>query len=747
MAFKVCPNCGFENSEDAHICESCGTSLEGTDLQEKGDKTIRIDDDKTIRIRKNTPDNSSFGFTAFRGYKVLNQFPTMGAEADAFLIEKNDQKFFLKLYRKGIEPKIEVLQKIKAVSEKLPQHVALIYEVGLDEETGRYFEVIEYIPGGNLKDLIKKIQNMPDKQKIKVIDKIVAELSKAINALHKTNIVHRDLKPTNVLVKKENPLNLVLTDFGISREIPEDLSKGVTTSLKGTPAYMAPEELSNYFGKEIDWWHLGVIVYEALMGKNPFAGLSEQVVLHTLIVKGIEVPSNIDKRYQLLLKGLLTRDRNKRWGYQQVRDWLNGKTDIPVYYELSAHQETEPTFEMWLKAGFTEESAKLWSTLNLEPNEAKKFKEYFNFSDAKEWVNAGFKNFEEVKKWYDGGFAPEEAAVFEKFGLIPRDAKRLKDYGVTAFDLERKYKPENFNFSKVIEYLKVGFNPFSQDDDPEEWLKHGFDIHEAILWKKQNFLPAEAAFWKYYGFSPNDASLWRKQGFNPPQASKFARKGFSPKYAMLSAKNRRRVILGTFVLATVLAGIIATLLVFKSQLVAYFSAIGTKIIATLPMFKSLLKWILLIAGIIGALSLSSSVIYEYAVVLTSIAVPLFVFRVQLAWIFLVILIITAVISAIAGFTNPGFFIYTIISIILSILGFRYKSAMYWIVPGAVSALLGFAYHSSRDDWCDFGAVFLRIVALIANILVFIFKFTSPWRWILPIIVVVLYVPVLFRRNY
>ena len=735
MAFKVCPNCGFENSEDAHICERCGTSLDGTDLQEKGDETIRIDDDKTIRIRENTPDNSRFGLTTFRGYKVLNQFPAMGAEADAFLIEKNDQKFFLKLYRKGIEPKIEVLRKIKAVSEKLPQHVALIYEVGLDEETGRYFEVIEYIPGGNLKDLIKKIQNIPFEEKTKIIDKIVAELAEAINALHKTNIVHRDLKPTNVLVRNENPLDLVLTDFGISREISEDLSGCLTTSFKGTHAYMAPEELSNYFGKEIDWWHLGVIVYEALMGKKWFAGSRGYLIQHTLSMKGIEVPTDIDKRYQLLLKGLLTRDRNKRWGYKQVRDWLNGKTDIPVYYELSAHQETD--LNMWLKAGFTEESAKLWAALDLEPDEAKKFKEYFNFSEAKEWINAGFKNFEEVKKWYEAGFSPEEAAVFEKFGLIPKDAKRFKDCGITAYDLKRKYKPENFNFSKVIEYLEAGFNPFSKDDDLEEWLKYGFNIHEASLWKKQNFQPEEAAFWKSYGFSPNDASRWRKHGFNPPKASKYAREGFSPENAKRAIENRRRVILRSFVLATVLGGIIATVVIFKS----------------------LLKWILLVAGVIGALALSSSVIYEYAVVFASIAVPLLIFRGQLMWVFWGILITTAIISAMAGEENPiGCFIF-IFTIILAILSFRFREVMPWIVAGAVSALLGYAYHGLRDNDDYEGTNSFRITTLIANVLIFIFnvfkyksdyvfRYTpgSHWRWILPIIVVVLYVPLFIRRN-
>jgi serine/threonine protein kinase/ribosomal protein L40E len=700
MAFKVCPNCGFKNSEDAHICERCGTSLDRTDLQEKGDETIRIDDDKTIRIRENTPDNSSFGFTTFRGYKVLNLFPAMGAEADAFLIEKNDQKFFLKLYRKGIEPKIEVLQKIKAVSEKLPQHVALIYEVGFDEETGRYFEVIEYIPGGNLKDLIKKIQNIPFEEKTKIIDKIVAELAEAINALHETNIVHRDLKPTNVLVRNENPLDLVLTDFGISREISEDLH--VTTSFKGTLAYMAPEELSNYYGKEIDWWHLGVIVYEALMGKNPFASGSEQFVRHRLIGKGIEVPADIDKRYQLLLKGLLTRDRNKRWGYKQVRDWLNGKTDIPVYYELPAHQETD--LNMWLRAGFTEESAKLWATLGLEPDEARKFKEYFNFSEAKEWINAGFKNFEEVKKWYEAGFSPEEAAVFEKFGLIPKDAKRLKDYGVTAYDLKRKYKPKNFNFSKVIEYLEAGFNPFSKDDDLEEWLKQGFNIHEASLWKKQNFQPEEAAFWKSYGFSPNDASRWREHGFNPQEASKYARKGFSPENAKRAIENRRRV---------------------------------------------------------------NSLIYEYAVVLTSIAVPLFIFRVQLMWIFFVIFIITAVISiGKVGEEDPEAVGCSSLAFILIIILYfifknneNFKNVMSWIFSGVAFALLGYGYHNSREEGDGILAGFLRITTFIANVLIFIFnvfkyksdyvfRYTSGshWSWILPITVVVLYVPLFFRRN-
>lgn len=544
MSGKKCPKCGRTNVEEALYCIYCGAYIKDVKpIIAEDEATIFEQDEITVRKSQEFQE-SHFGLTKFRDYKVIQQLPATGAEADTFLIEKGSEQFFLKLYRKGMEPKIEVLQKIKELSDKLGEYVVTIHEVGYDEQTERYFEVMEYVKYGNLKDLLKDIQSLLKNEKEQLVNNIIEKLAEAINALHNEGVVHRDLKPTNVLVRKVIPLELVLTDFGISREIKEDVSKIVTTSFKGTPVYMAPEEVSNYFGKEIDWWHLGIIVYEALVGSNPFSGTSEQVVIHRIVTKGIEIPEQLPKKYQMLLRGLLTRERSRRWGYEQIKAWLDGIEDIPIYYEYQPEisvETSEPDLKRWQKEGFTEQSAKLWANLGLTIEEAKEFKEYFNYADALEWVRSGFRNGKMAYKWYETGIEPDEAVVYENLGINPKQAAQLKKEGITAFEMSKLLTAE-----ELLEWKSLGILDIREVvmikrkglslDDVKRWKEKGvelttlidflsldFELQEAAKWISFGFEPKEAAIWRKYFPDSYIASFWKERGFQPDEAQQFSK--------------------------------------------------------------------------------------------------------------------------------------------------------------------------------------------------------------------------------
>lgn len=146
--YRVCPNCGQKNPAGEVIYQKCFTPLYDIiprELPDQDDPTVRTDpvkskkdfiDDATVRISLYTSKkNTSFVMTTFRGYKVIKQFPALGAEADTFLIANSSGEFFLKLYRTGLIPKLQVLQRIKEISEKLREHVTVVYDVGFDEET------------------------------------------------------------------------------------------------------------------------------------------------------------------------------------------------------------------------------------------------------------------------------------------------------------------------------------------------------------------------------------------------------------------------------------------------------------------------------------------------------------------------------------------------------------------------------------------------------------------------------------
>lgn len=274
----------------------------------------QLDPQKTILDQEINPAITSISLTSFRGNKIIEEFKAIGAEADVYLIEKGNKEYFLKLYRKGINLNADILKTIKELSHSYT-YFAELFEYGFDESLGRYYELSEYIENGDLKHVVIDSSN---------INALIVSLNEALSLLHKNQIIHRDLKPNNILLRNTDPLNLVLVDFGVSSVIADDMTK-VLTTLKGTYAYTAPEVMSGYIGKEVDYFSLGMIVLE-LLNKNPFSDLDGAAVLHTLATTNIEIPKNIDNKLKLLLKGLLTRDPKKRWGYNQVNAWIAGQS-------------------------------------------------------------------------------------------------------------------------------------------------------------------------------------------------------------------------------------------------------------------------------------------------------------------------------------------------------------------------------------------------------------------------------------
>jgi serine/threonine protein kinase len=267
------------------------------------------------------------GFEFFRGWRILQQLPTKGAEADIFLVQAGEELCALKLYRHRLEPKLEILNRITEISRQNSHCFVVFLETGFDEQTGRWYELQEYIPLGSLRDV-----PMETKRDGAFIYKLVSELANAIGCLHENGIIHCDIKPANVLVRSLEPLDLVLTDFGISSPLASDMSQKMT-SLKGTPMYWAPEAFSRVIGRPCDWWGLGMITLELLVGEHPLEGLNDSQIIHKLTLGNIEAPKALDPNWAILVKGLLTKDDALRWGRDNVVRWLSGERDIPVFYE------------------------------------------------------------------------------------------------------------------------------------------------------------------------------------------------------------------------------------------------------------------------------------------------------------------------------------------------------------------------------------------------------------------------------
>jgi len=279
--------------------------------------------------------NTNLHLSHFHSYQIVWQFASTGGEADIYLMSKNQQYFILKLYRFGIEPKKEVVEKLKIMSREYPQDIVKIYEIDLDNGSNRWYEIQEYIKYGSLMKL--KNQKLDSHQ----IRYILMEIAKILHSIHSQNIIHRDLKPDNILIREKKPLNLVIIDFGISSVLDSEVSKRMTTK-SGTKLYFAPESFAGIIGKEVDYWALGMILLELTIGDNIFNELDENYIAYTINTKNIPIPKEIDSNLSYLMKGLLTRDPDKRWGHSEIKRWLNGDKNIPLEYGASDGEYEKP---------------------------------------------------------------------------------------------------------------------------------------------------------------------------------------------------------------------------------------------------------------------------------------------------------------------------------------------------------------------------------------------------------------------
>jgi serine/threonine protein kinase len=173
--------------------------------------------------------------------------------------------------------------------------------------------ITQFMSGGELKFHIYK-DNYLEEEKVKFY---AAEIILGLNYLHQNNCIYRDLKPENVLIGKDG--HIKLTDFGLSK-LCEDFSCK-TKTLCGTPEYLAPEILfEKNYGIEVDWWSLGVIIYEMLSGYLPFKILPGERISKELYEKKVKMFSHFTKEAKDLIKKLLRVNPEKRIGFNQIKN-------------------------------------------------------------------------------------------------------------------------------------------------------------------------------------------------------------------------------------------------------------------------------------------------------------------------------------------------------------------------------------------------------------------------------------------
>ncbi|NP_001132493.2 CBL-interacting protein kinase 10 [Zea mays] len=206
----------------------------------------------------------------------------------------------------------QIIQEISVMKLVKHPNIVQLYEV-MATKTKIYF-VIEYVKGG---ELFKKVQR--GRLKEDVARTYFQQLISAVDFCHTRQVYHRDLKPENLLLDGSH--NLKISDFGLSA-LPNCKRKdGLLHTICGTPAYVAPEVISQkgYDGAKADIWACGVILYVLLAGYLPFQDKNMMDMYKKICKAELKWPSWFSSDVRKLLRRILHPNPNRRISIEEIR--------------------------------------------------------------------------------------------------------------------------------------------------------------------------------------------------------------------------------------------------------------------------------------------------------------------------------------------------------------------------------------------------------------------------------------------
>jgi len=249
----------------------------------------------------------------------------------------------------GVPVAVKIMKKMELIRLKQVEHVKaekdilsmithefIINLITSFQDEKRIYMVMEYVNGGELFSYLRKEGRLRNNS----ARFYAGEMVLALGYLHSFHIAYRDLKPENLLIDCRGSLKI--TDFGFAK-IVEDR----TFTLCGTPEYLAPEIIqSKGHGIAVDWWALGILIFEMLAGHPPYYDEHPFGIYQKILSSRLDFPSHIDLKAKDLMKRFLMHDRTKRFGCLRggVEDVKKHKWFSGLEFELLVLKQIDPPF-------------------------------------------------------------------------------------------------------------------------------------------------------------------------------------------------------------------------------------------------------------------------------------------------------------------------------------------------------------------------------------------------------------------
>ncbi|KAJ1970207.1 Serine/threonine-protein kinase Sgk2 [Dimargaris xerosporica] len=222
-------------------------------------------------------------------------------------------KVISKRQLRGRPDEIARVMSERTVLERSINHPFLVgLQYAFQTEEKLYF-CIDYVNGGELFFHLQRDQRFNETR----ARFYVAEITLALAYLHDRGIVYRDLKPENCLLDSQGHIRLV--DFGLAKDMSQAVD-AKTSTFCGTPQYLAPEVLlQQSYGKVVDWYCLGAVLYEMLVGLPPYYSPDNHVMFNRILHSSLSFPSFVSSVARDFIRKLLARNPDQRLGSTVTR--------------------------------------------------------------------------------------------------------------------------------------------------------------------------------------------------------------------------------------------------------------------------------------------------------------------------------------------------------------------------------------------------------------------------------------------